>query len=81
MPGTAGSDRVDRGAPVMTPVCASVSPVAQKNECPAFNFQVTKHSNRGLEGCIPCLPQVKPPGAAGRSLLPSTRPSCAILDT
>lgn len=70
MPVTAGSDGVGRGAPVMTPNRASVSPVAQKDECPAFSFWVAaiKPSARGLEGCVPHLPQVKPPGAAGRAL-------------
>lgn len=47
----------------MTSIRASVSPVAQKNEHPAFSFWVTaiKPSNRALGGCIPHLPQVKPP--------------------
>lgn len=65
---------------MLTPLCASVSPVAQKSERLYFNFQVAaiKPSNRGLGGCIPGLPQVK---AAGRALLPSTHLSCAIWDT
>lgn len=56
----------------MTPSCASVSPAAQRSECPAFSFWVTalNPSNRALGGCIPHLPQVKPPGAAGRALHP-----------
>lgn len=56
----------------MTPSCASVSPAAQKSEFPAFRFWVTalNPSNRALGGCNPRLPQVKPPGAAGRALHP-----------
>lgn len=53
MPVTAGSDRVDWRAPVLTPVCASVSSVAQKSELPAFNFQVYKTLNQRVGRLYP----------------------------